>query len=213
MHSTDLVIVGAAGHASDVVGLVEDLVADGARWHLIGLVADQPPPVPERFAGRAEYLGGLDRLAGLRAHVVVAAGYPRPRSALVARIAPHVRHYATLVHPDARLGTGSTVGAGTVILGGTRLSPKVTVGDHCYVSHMVGIGHDAMLSSFVSIMPAATVSGDTRLGEGTLVGSNASVLEGLQLGDWAVVGAGAVVTRDVAPGSTVTGIPARERAG
>ena len=115
MHTTDLVIVGAGGHASDVVGLVEDLVADGARWNLIGLVADQPPPVPARFEGRAAYLGAIDLLPRWRAHGVVAVGYPQARFELVSRIAPHVRQYATLIHPEARLGTGTTAGGGTVL--------------------------------------------------------------------------------------------------
>ena len=46
---------------------------------------------------------------------------------------------------------------------------------------------------------------------GAAIGSNATILGGVTIGAGALVGAGAVVTRDVAPGATVTGVPARTR--
>jgi maltose O-acetyltransferase len=53
------------------------------------------------------------------------------------------------------------------------------------------------------------VSGDVRVGARCLVGSGAVILQGLTIGDDAVVAAGAVVTHDVAAGETVAGVPAR----
>ena len=47
------------------------------------------------------------------------------------------------------------------------------------------------------------------LGAAVIVGTGAQVLQYLKIGDGATVGAGAVVTRDVLPGETVTGVPAR----
>lgn len=48
-----------------------------------------------------------------------------------------------------------------------------------------------------------------RIGDNVWIGSNATVLQGVTVGDWAVIGAGAVVTRDVPPMSIVGGVPAR----
>lgn len=48
-----------------------------------------------------------------------------------------------------------------------------------------------------------------RIGNNVWIGSNATVLQGVTVGDWAVIGAGAVVTRDVPPMSIVGGVPAR----
>jgi acetyltransferase-like isoleucine patch superfamily enzyme len=59
------------------------------------------------------------------------------------------------------------------------------------------------------VMPGAVVSGDVRIGAGVLIGTNATVLEGLTIGDGAQVAAGAVVVKDVPAGCTVAGVPAR----
>ncbi|HUW12121.1 MAG TPA: hypothetical protein VM537_20505 [Anaerolineae bacterium] len=48
------------------------------------------------------------------------------------------------------------------------------------------------------------------MGKGAVIGMEANVLEGRKIGEGAIVGAGAVVTRDVAPGAKVMGVPARE---
>ena len=53
----------------------------------------------------------------------------------------------------------------------------------------------------------------TAVGNRASIGSNASILCGVTIGDGALVGAGAVVTRDVAPGEIVTGVPARPMPG
>lgn len=58
-------------------------------------------------------------------------------------------------------------------------------------------------------MPAAVISGTVHVGEGALVGANATVLQGLRIGAWATVGAGAVVRADVAEGDVVVGVPAQ----
>lgn len=205
----NLVIVGASGHASDVLGLVEDLITDGCPWHVVGLIADAPPPRPERFAGRAEYLGGIELLGRMRAAVVLAAGYPAPRKKLYERVAPFGREFATLIHPDSRIGRGCEVEEGVVVLGGARISASVRLGAHCYIGYLAGVGHDTVVGRFASVMPAAVISGDVALGEGALVGTNATVLEKIRVAAWARVGAGAVVTRAVAPGATVAEIPAR----
>jgi UDP-perosamine 4-acetyltransferase len=55
------------------------------------------------------------------------------------------------------------------------------------------------------------VSGSVEIGDGVLVGSGAVLLQGIRVGEGATIGAGAVVTRDVPPGETVVGVPARRR--
>ena len=63
---------------------------------------------------------------------------------------------------------------------------------------------------FVSLHPAAVLSGNVTVGERTMVGAGAVVLPGVTIGSDVQVGAGAVVTKDVPDGVTVVGSPARE---
>ena len=65
------------------------------------------------------------------------------------------------------------------------------------------------LDLFGALTAAAVVTGNLRIGSGVWVGGGAIILPGVTVGDGAIVGAGSVVTRDVAPGMTVVGNPAR----
>ncbi len=83
----------------------------------------------------------------------------------------------------------------------------VTIGDGCQIGHNVvfaTLNHGLSPEDRKNTYPAPIV-----LGRNVWVGSNATILQGVTIGDNAVVGAGAVVTRDVAPGAVVAGVPAR----
>jgi acetyltransferase-like isoleucine patch superfamily enzyme len=75
------------------------------------------------------------------------------------------------------------------------------------------IHHDCRIGSFSTIAPGACLLGAVTVGEQVFVGANATVLPHRRIGSRAVVGAGAVVTKDVPDGATVTGVPARDHHG
>lgn len=100
---------------------------------------------------------------------------------------------------------------GIVIAPGTYLTVGIEIDDFVYINLACTIGHGARIGACSVINPGAHISGDVRIGEGCLIGSGAVILQGIAIGDGAIIGAGAVVTRDVEPGTTVVGVPARRR--
>ena len=74
----------------------------------------------------------------------------------------------------------------------------------------MGLADHCRLEAFSTVGPGANLAGNVVVGKGTVIGMGANVLEGREIGEGAIVGAGAVVTRDVAPGAKVMGVPARE---
>ena len=71
------------------------------------------------------------------------------------------------------------------------------------------IEHDAVIEDFVFIAPHATIAGGARVGKLSLVGIGAAVLPMVIVGSETIVGAGAVVARDLPDGVVASGVPAR----
>ena len=207
---TRLVLLGCGGHASDVLGIVETVNQRAPTFDFVGLLDDDVGADMGRFEGRnAILLGGIDHLGELDTAWVAAVGWPATRRQLAHRALATGRPAATLVSPLADIGPCVSIGAGSVVMGAARLSPRSRLGEHASVSYLAAIGHDTSIGDSTSVMPGAMVSGEVEVGSGVLIGTNATILEGLRIGDAASIGAGAVVLEDVAAGTTVVGVPAR----
>ncbi|MDT8325244.1 MAG: acyltransferase [Bacteroidota bacterium] len=103
------------------------------------------------------------------------------------------------------------------------LGERVFISQHCTVSGSVRIGSDTLIGGYVTIIDGNHVIGDTarpiaaqggvqkpiEIGNDVWIGSNAVILQGVRIGDHAVVAANATVTRDVPAWSVVGGTPAR----
>jgi len=212
---THVALIGASGHASDVLSLIEHLNEGGARFEVAGLFHSNPETVDRaRFFGRDVDIRNTAELARVAAEheslrFISCVGYPDARRDAVEMVANEMAPAYALVHGSAAIGTRVELGSGAVVLAQVSISPCVVVGEHAYVSHGALVGHDTIVGAYSSLMPGCSVSGDCVLGTGVMVGSNATVLEKISVGDGAVIGAGAVVTSDVEAGATVLGAPAR----
>jgi acetyltransferase-like isoleucine patch superfamily enzyme len=118
---------------------------------------------------------------------------------------------------------GATVGRDCNICSHCFIENKVIVGDRVTVKCGVQLWDGVTLEDDVFVGPNATFTNDlqprsrnsaaqllpTRVKKGASIGANATILPGLTIGEGAMVGAGSVVTKDVPPGVTVVGNPAR----
>jgi sugar O-acyltransferase (sialic acid O-acetyltransferase NeuD family) len=206
-----VVLIGGGGHASDLLAAYEAQSRESGEPHpVIGLVDDHDIDL-RRFRDRGVgQIGTIEDLSRIDAtHYLIAKGWPLARRDLLRHAEASGLQPATLIHPRAYLPSGVSVGEGTVVLAGVVISELASIGRHAYISHGVLLGHDCIVEDFVSVMPGASVSGDTVLRQACVVGSNATVLQGKTVGFEATVGAGSVVLKDVPDGVTAVGVPAK----
>jgi carbonic anhydrase/acetyltransferase-like protein (isoleucine patch superfamily) len=110
-------------------------------------------------------------------------------------------------HPLTAIAPSVLVDAGTTINSMVAIGTHVKLGCHVQVNRGVTLGHDTIISDFVTIGPSAVVTGNNRVGSGVFIGAGAIINPGLKIGANAIIGSGAVVLRDVPEFTTIVGNP------
>lgn len=203
----ELLIYGAGGLGREIASSISAF----PDWKVMGFIDDNP--ILKTVEGFPVF-GGIDKLKEMDTYVnlVVAVGDPILKEKIVNQIKIFSNiNFPSLVHPSVIILNKSSVkiGKGSIVCAGSILTTNIAINEHVLINLNVTIGHDVVIGKFSSIMPGVNIAGSVLAEKAVLIGSGAGVLNGLKLGEYSRIGAGAVVTRGVSAGSTVIGIPAR----
>lgn len=197
-------IIGAGGHgkvAADIAvrsGYDEILFFDdNYRGKLCG-----GHPVAGKCCEILEHIDGSEAF--------VAVGNASVREKLMEDLIDHGMAIATLIHPDAVIGTGVEIGVGSAVMAGAVLNPECKLGKGCIVNTCASVDHDCCLGDYVHVSVGAHVAGTVVIGNGTWIGAGAVVNNNLHITGACMIGAGAVVIDDIEERGTYVGVPARK---
>lgn len=144
-------------------------------------------------------------------------------------------HPTANVSPQANIGAGTKVwinvqirekadiGAGCILSKDVYVDHSVKIGDRCKIQNSVSVYHGVEIGNDVFVGPHVVFTNDrvprafnadwkitpTRIADGASLGANCTIVCGVTVGEYAMVAAGSVVTRDVPPYTLVMGNPAR----
>ena len=93
---------------------------------------------------------------------------------------------------------------------GAVVHKKVFVGNDCYINVNAVVDHETILGKGVHVMGSAYIAGKVRIDDYASIGANATIVCGHDIGAFAFIGAGAVVTKTVPAYALVVGNPARQ---
>lgn len=196
-------LYGTGGHA----GVVLDTLR--ARNVIVRDVFDDADEL-QRFAGRVARPGVFsDRgfpMDTSETAVIICVGANAMR-ADIATFLPG--DFATSFHPSAAITDPAAIDAGTVVFHGAVIERGVRIGRHVIVNTAAWVGANSELEDFVHISPKAHIGEGATIEEGVHIGAAARIAPGVRIGAWSTVGAGTVVTHDLAAHRTIVGNPAR----
>lgn len=198
-------MIGGGGHAL--------VVADAAqhRFALAGFFDDNPDARLGPLFDRSR-LGSFAELSAFRPSAdhrfVLAVGDLRTRRQALAAL-PAGAQFESVIHPAAHVGAHVTYGTDAFVGPRAVVHTAAVLGDHVIINTGAIVEHECRIGTNSHIAPGAVLGGNVHIGEDCLVGLGSRVLPGLVIGAGSTIGAGAVVTKDVAAGSVLRGIPAR----
>jgi sugar O-acyltransferase (sialic acid O-acetyltransferase NeuD family) len=117
--------------------------------------------------------------------------------------------FAVLVHPTAIIPDEISIQEGSSIFALSMVSTNVNIGRHVVISYGVTIGHDSYIKDYGTILPGCHLAGNVIVHRGAEIGTGASVIQGMEIGEYSIVGAGAVVIRPIPDCCTAVGVPAK----
>lgn len=208
---SEIVFWGATGQAK-----VLSEALSGTDFRLVALVDNRDVSSPFSgvpvLKGEAGLDAWLDRRGGgngLLAAVAVGGALGRDRIELMALLRARGLKLLTVVHRTAFVAADARVGEGCQVMAQAAVCTHVQLGSGVIVNTAASVDHDCVIGSGAHIASGARLAGEVTVGERAFIGVGAIVLPRIHIGEDAIVGAGAVVTKNVRPGVTVIGNPAR----
>ena len=201
-----VLIISAGGFGRTVCKMAGEDPANGRDWRIKGFLESRP-----EVAARAPLpvLGDpLTYQARSDEQYICALGDPRQRRRFAA---PLVAQGATFLS----LGTGLIdyysvrMGQGCLFEQWVRTGVDVELGDFVLVQSTTVIGYEVKIGSYVSIGSFVFIGGRAEIDDDVVIHPHATILPGVKIGAGAVIGAGSVVIKNVPPGVTMIGNPAK----
>ncbi len=203
----DLIIIGASGFGREVAWLTERINEKEPVWNLLGFLDDNPELSGSCVNGYP-VLGTIQESAKYpEAYFVCAIGASKLRREIISRL-PENTKYATLIDPSVLMSQRVEIGEGTIICAHTILTVNIRIGKHTIINLDCTVGHDAVLRDFVTLYPSVNISGAVTVNDTVEMGTGMQVIQGKTIGSETIIGAGAVVVKDIPEKCLAVGSPA-----
>ena len=156
----------------------------------------------------------LVSLSNPRSHFITVAD-PRIRSSIDAKYTKAGSLPQSIVSKNSRIANSAIVGAGSAVCPGVMIMPNVKIGSSFHANINSYVAHDCVIGNYVTFSPGVMCNGNVIIEDNVFVGTGAIIRNGTRnnpivIGQNSVIGMGAVVTKNVNPGETVVGMPAKK---
>lgn len=200
-------VYGASGFGREIMPIVRNCVNDGAADFFF---VDDDPTKETHVLSFEDFIS----LPYEEKFVTIAIANSAVREVLALRCLKAGVRFLDVRSPNSIILDQVVLGEGSIICGFTHLTSNITIGRHFHANIYSYVAHDCIIGDFVTLAPGAKCNGNVHIEDHAYIGTGAVLKQGtpdkpLRIGRGAVVGMGAVVTKDVSPGVTVIGSPAK----
>ena len=142
--------------------------------------------------------------------VVVAIGNSEVRKKIVERLKQNLKiEFPSIFASGVKMSKWVKYGEGCIFCLDSIATVNIEIGNFFISNWNCTVGHDCIIEDFVTLYPNVNVSGNVRISEVTEIGTGTQIIQGKSIGKHTIVGAGAVVNKDIPDGCVAVGVPAK----
>lgn len=207
----NIAIFGVGGFGREVLALIKDINKVTPTYNIVGFFDDgyEKGVMVNGYPnlGKSEDLNNWSTPISL----AVSIGNPVIKKKILDKISNSLVDYPTLIHPTVWIGDNEFVeiGKGCIICAGNMITTNIKIHDFVILNLGCTVGHDTVINDYAAFMPSVNISGEVNIGEGVYVGTGAKIINQLEIGDYTIIGAGAVVSKTLPAHCTAVGVPAK----
>jgi sugar O-acyltransferase (sialic acid O-acetyltransferase NeuD family) len=211
----DIYIIGAGGFGREVADTVRAINACAPAYRIAGFIDDDETlwggvknDIPVR--GGREYLKDRAASCASGVHAVIAIADAKIKENIAADLRGSAVVWENIVHPAAVVSAYCEMGRGNIVQAHAFVSANARLGNHCMINVKSGLGHDAALADYASVMGHCDITGNVHVGKGAYLATSAAVIPSVRIGEYAYICAGSIVFKDVKANAVMIGNPARQ---
>lgn len=207
-----IVIYGAGGFARELAIHIEEMNQVNEEWEILGFLEDNSNKIGKMLNGYP-ILGGVDWLDNWKRndiYIVLGIGSPSGKKVMYEKVKSKGNYnYPNLIHPSVKISEYNCFGQGIIVCKGSIITCNTDIKDFVTININSTIGHDTIIENYTTISPNCSISGNVHLSDGVYLGTQATIIEKLSVGRNSIIGAGAVVVKDIPDFCTAVGVPAK----
>lgn len=199
-----LLIIGASGHGK----VVADIALKMNKWSSISFLDDDEAiksvlglEVVGKIDDSITYIKDCDFIVGI--------GNISTRRKVQERLEAEGASIPILVHPSAIIGEQVHITSGTVVMASVVINCCTIIGKGCIINTGATVDHDNLIGNYVHVSPGSHLAGTVTVGQESWLGIGSIVSNSVSIVSGCIIGAGAVVIRDIVEVGTYFGVPAR----
>lgn len=207
----EIVVIGAGGLGREIQWLIGRMNKEKKVWNFLGYIDDGiavGTKIDDYFVlGNSEYLLQMKK----KLSVVCAVANVAARKRIIEKISDnHYLEFPNLIDPSVMMSERIDMGKGNLICASNILTVDIQIGDFNIINWDCTIGHDVRMASYITLYPSVNISGCVTIGSFCEIGTGAQIIQGKNIVNNVIIGAGSTVVKDLRESGTYVGIPARK---
>ena len=201
-----IILWGGTGQAKVVRPIIEYY---GSK--VVAIFDDTPnltPPFSDiplyyGWEGFKSWLSNCSNIENIEFCITIGNPHGRVRLKLHDQLSKEGLKPTIIIHPTAWIADSAIIGEGSQIMAGAVIQPNAHIGNQCIINSNVYVDHDTLIGNASELVAGSQLMGISKVGVNTIIGASSVILSRIKIGDDVCIGAGNIVSDNVANNITI----------